>query len=408
MADPEQSSARSAVPDAVAPPPGNRRFPLIDGMRAIAVVAVVVHHVFIFSGLQPVGFSRLLAHLNIGVTIFFVISGFVLYRPFIGHRNRGPVAPPVGQYAKRRFLRIFPAYWLALTVLTILPGTTGVVGGQWLSQYALLHTLPFTDGPTCIGAILTCGLAQTWSLVVELTFYAVLPIYALTAERLVRGRAKRTWVSLELGLLGALALASVVVDFGTTPGQASAYVGGTVLGHVLWFALGMALAVASVAVEGVTPPQAVRTVLRFPAIPWLLAAGLFALLTADLPPTPFLLAKGDQAEAYVGFAFVAFLLVLPAVFGDDAGGLPRRFLSFPLVKWLGLISYGIFLWHYAVVLRLGSQGSGLGFAPLLISTLAISIAAAAASYYLLERRVLRFKHRTLRRTPRPGTRQRPL
>jgi peptidoglycan/LPS O-acetylase OafA/YrhL len=126
------STAVSAVPDAVAAPPRHPRFPLLDGMRAVAVLAVVVVHSAVFG--DALGSSlggRLLAHLNVGVAIFFLISGFLLYRPFIAHRTGGPEAPAVRDYAKRRFLRIYPAYWLVLTVLVVVPGLTGVVGGGW-------------------------------------------------------------------------------------------------------------------------------------------------------------------------------------------------------------------------------------------------------------------------------------
>ena len=68
----------------------------------------------------------------------------------------------------------------------------------------------------------------------------------------------------------------------------------------------------------------------------------------------------------------------------------------PLVAWLGLISYGIFLWHYVFAIEFGSPGEGLGWTPLLLVTLAGTIPIAAASYYLLERPVLRLKYRNLR------------
>src|SRR3954447_4142642 len=128
-------AAHAGVPDAVAPPPRHPRFPLIDGTRAIAVLAVVVVHSAVAGEATGSSLSgRLLAHLNVGVAIFFVISGFLLYRPFIAHRSGGARAPAVGEYGKRRALRIFPAYWLALLVLTVLPGLTGVYGGHWLPQ----------------------------------------------------------------------------------------------------------------------------------------------------------------------------------------------------------------------------------------------------------------------------------
>ncbi len=124
-----ESQPGDTVPDAVAPPPHHPRFPLIDGMRAIAVLCVVLVHTTVGARDLP-AVGPLLAHMNIGVTIFFLISGFLLYRPFIAHRGGGAAAPPVVQYAKRRFLRIYPAYWLVLTVLVIVPGLTGVGNGD--------------------------------------------------------------------------------------------------------------------------------------------------------------------------------------------------------------------------------------------------------------------------------------
>src|SRR5947209_12344933 len=123
------ASARAGgeIPEAVAPPPHHPRFPLIDGMRAIAVLCVVLVHCAVFGGALSGSLpGRLLAHLNLGVTIFFLISGFLLYRPFIAHRFSGAAAPPVESYAKRRFLRIYPAYWLVLTVLLVIPGLPNV------------------------------------------------------------------------------------------------------------------------------------------------------------------------------------------------------------------------------------------------------------------------------------------
>ena len=136
-----ESQHGDTVPDAVAPPPHHPRFPLLDGMRAIAVLSVVLVHTTVGAHDTPI-LGPLLAHTNIGVAIFFLISGFLLYRPFIAHRGGGPAAPSVDQYAKRRVLRIYPAYWLVLTVLVIAPGLTGIGDGEWWALYGLVQTLP--------------------------------------------------------------------------------------------------------------------------------------------------------------------------------------------------------------------------------------------------------------------------
>src|SRR4051794_41542872 len=101
-------------PDAVAPPPGNPRFPLLDPLRAVAALCIVVTHTAAYShfnSLNPLGAWT--ARLDCGVAIFFVLSGFLLYRPFVAARLGGRPGPSVGRYARRRLLRIIPAYWVA-------------------------------------------------------------------------------------------------------------------------------------------------------------------------------------------------------------------------------------------------------------------------------------------------------
>ena len=387
-----------AAPDAVAPPPHHPRFPLLDGMRAIAVFGVLVLHVGVFGQVGDSLAGKLVLHLNVGVTIFFLISGFLLYRPFIAHRTGGAGAPAVTDYARRRLLRILPAYWLVLVVLIVLPGFTGVPGTGGIQQFALLHTLPIGDAPACVQAVADCGLAQTWSLVVEFSFYAVLPLYAIAAAALARGRSATGWLRAELLLLAALSLGSVLLHFVILdgPGPASV-VGGTLLGYWLWFALGMGLALVSVALAGRRPPALVETIAAHPGALWAAAIAVYVAAALILPATPYLAAAGDQLFVHLAFAVVALLLMLPAVFGDSAGGAPRALLRQPVVAWLGLISYGIFLWHYVVALKLGIPGEGWSFLPLLLATVAITVPVAAASYYLLERPLLRFKYRRIRR-----------
>jgi peptidoglycan/LPS O-acetylase OafA/YrhL len=104
------------------------------------------------------------------------------------------------------------------------------------------------------------------------------------------------------------------------------------------------------------------------------------------------------------FPLIGFLLALPAAFGDPRRGLARRVLGNPLLAWFGLVSYGVFLWHQPLMPKVINAGGddiipGSPFLSLLLSLGAVSLAIAAASYYLVERPILRFKDR--RRPPPP-------
>ena len=100
-----EAAADDHVPAAVAPPPGNPRFPLVDGVRAIAAVSVLVFHATVTSSLPRTYVYQFAS----GVPIFFLLSGFLLYRPFVAARLGGRRKIRARDFARRRLLRIVPA-----------------------------------------------------------------------------------------------------------------------------------------------------------------------------------------------------------------------------------------------------------------------------------------------------------
>ena len=397
------ASHLDAPSPAVAPPPGNPRFALFDALRAIAVLAVVTFHVFALSGaIDRAVVGDVAAMLGSqGPILFFVISGFLLYRPYVAARATAAPAPRLARYARRRVLRIVPAYWLALTLLAIFPGIVGVFSGDWWRYYLFLQ-LYWQDS-------LAGGIPVAWTLCVEASFYLLLPFWAMAVRRL----------RVEAAALAVVALGGIAVQVAAARNEVSDLVATTLLGQCTWLALGMALAVASVAAERAPrEPRAVRWVVEHPGLCWLGAGAAFAALTALLQPGGlFGIVQALATEQPVGKTLAAIalglavhaLLVAPAIFGQGAGGLPRRVLALRPLAWLGLISYGVYLWHLTVAQVLALPGDrahftsdGLDLAAkvdflttpvLFVLTLGATTAIAAASYYLVELPFLRRKER---------------
>jgi peptidoglycan/LPS O-acetylase OafA/YrhL len=180
----------------------------------------------------------------------------------------------------------------------------------------------------------------------------------------------------------------------------------SLLGNADWFAYGMALALASVVLAGrERQSRIVRVISDHAWVPWALAAFLWWLDSTQLGmdrALPPVYNDGRWLAEHLIFPLVGLLLALPAAFGDPRRGLPRRILGHPLLAWVGLVSYGLFLWHQPLMTPLLNHGGdtiipGMPFVSLLVSLGAVSLAIAAASYYIVERPILRFKDR--RRPP---------
>jgi peptidoglycan/LPS O-acetylase OafA/YrhL len=370
------------------------RFPLMDSLRAIAALSVLAFHAGFFSGMYTTSaFLRpYVNELNVGVTVFFLVSGFLLYRPFVRARLDGDPWPSTGAYAWRRFLRIVPAYWVALTVVAIWLSLGTVAKPAWhiplFYGFAQVYT-PRTG---------LAGLGQAWTLCVEVAFYAFLPLWA----RAMRGRHAGGELAALAGLW-VLSLGWKVV--------ATRHVSPTSFESGPWlltfpnfldqFAVGMALAILSV--RGL-PPALARAVQR--AWPWwALAAvafwalckkiGLEGILRENVGTRTFLL-RHELATV------VALGLIVPAIFCWDRRDGVRRVLGWRPLLYVGLVSYGVYLWHHALVTKIATGISdwmtntvGLGvnarFVVLFVLGGAAAVAVASASYYAIERPLLSLK-----------------
>jgi peptidoglycan/LPS O-acetylase OafA/YrhL len=392
----------------LAPPPGGRRFPLFDALRAIAALLVFAGHLVNEAnpGTHPDVLTAAVLVAREGVAVFFLISGFLLYRPFVAARSSGRRIGLIG-YARRRVLRIVPAYWVALAVLSALGLIYGVGGSGAWRYYAFAQIYS-------VGANAGEGISASWSLCVEVVFYAALPVLALAGARL--GSPRR-----ELGALAVLGVISCILRAGAAPALPPHHgaLSPTMFVYdlafptqiqdlFLWFALGMGLAVVSVAREN-APARATgagrepgRSV-SWPLLSWIAAAVCLVLQYLVAVRQPF----GptiDTTAVHVLMGATALGLLVPAVFAEESARLPARILRSRLLTWIGLVSYGFYLYHgpllHWIHERLGTHLGVGGFLLLGALAFASSCAAAALSYYVLERPLLRLA----RGLPRPRTR----
>lgn len=385
---------------------GAPRSAAIDGLRAIAALSVFLTHVAQYSGFtgaSPLG--PVAARLNLGVAIFFLLSGFLLYRPWVQARLDGTPAPRLGGYALRRAVRILPAFWVALTVLAIaLPQfVERVYGSEWWAYYGMLqaYRLEWTFS----------GLSVAWSLSTEAAFYVLLPALAWLVGRRLGGRSPHRQVSYELwGLAASVLLSLVLRRVASDVGGLSVYPN-TVMGRWPWFASGLAVAVAVAAWGKVNSPQRPLPLRLATEHPWVLVTTALGLLAFSaygplLPRNAFALTRGQTDIELVFFALIGLCLLLPAAFGGQSGRRgPAALLGRRSMVWLGTVSYGLFLWHLPITRWVISWTPTGSFPVILAVSFTLSIGCAALSWYLVERPLMRLVvggRRQRRRPDRPS------
>ena len=378
-------------------PPGRpaRSFPALDAVRALGAAGVVATHVAFQTGRAVHGpFAATLARLDIGVALFFVLSGFLLFRPFAAAAAKDRQRwPGTRDYLRRRALRILPAYWLAVAVsLTFLPDNAGQRGfAVWVRHLTL--TQIYTDG------LRRFGLTQAWSLCTEVAFYLLLPLLAV----LVLGHRGKATGRRPLVVLGLVALMSTAWPLVRAPGSVLdlSTAGQWLPGYLDWFAAGMALALVQVRLSVGT---ATHWMLRLRELAcsagtcWGLALGLFAIATSAVAGPRALEGNATVWQAVLKnllYAVCGLLVVLPLALGPQTGPGPVQALGRRPLQLLGEISYGVFLWHLvvleAVVRSLDLPLFHGSWVLVFGLTYGCSLLVATASYLLVERPCLRLK-----------------
>jgi peptidoglycan/LPS O-acetylase OafA/YrhL len=373
----------------------HRGYPGLNALRALGALMVLTTHTGFNTGQILVGWTgAVIARMDFGVALFFVLSGFLLGRPFL---LRGALAQPrasLRTYFWKRALRILPLYWVVvLATMTLASGNDYVTPTMWLRNFTLTQ-LYHPD-------LLPQGLTQMWSLATEAAFYVVLPFLCmvLLGRRGHRESPLRPFrVYVVLGVISVLGVAWQAA-VAPIPGDEGHYAQ-WLPGYLPWFAVGLALATASVTEQLGRDSTATRFCERMAADPlgcWLAAALVYGICCTPLigPRTLHAPTSWEAGLKCVLYAVAAGLLVLPLVFGHLQEHPIRRWCNRPVPFFLGEISYGVFCIHLLVlnaVLQQPEFGIFRGhFVEVWFITATITIGLAILSYYAVERPFLRLK-----------------
>lgn len=308
----------------------------LTGIRAVAALVVVLTHAAYTTGKYPQGYVGLVySRMEIGVPIFFVLSGFLLFLPWVTAAAQGQPAPSVRRYAWHRVRRIMPAYAVTVVAAYLVYHfrTAGPNPGHtWEGLFRnLTLTQIYTDN--YLYSFLHQGLTQMWSLAVEVAFYVALPALAYLLLVVLCRRQWRPWLLLTgLAVLAAVSPAWMWLVHTTQflPDGAKLWLPG----YLAWFVGGMVLAALQ--------PLGVRAYAMV-CVP--LAVVSYFIVSTPIAGEPTT-SPAELREALFKTAFyavIATLVVAPLALADT--GLYARFMASRPMVFLGEISYEIFLIH---------------------------------------------------------------
>ncbi|MEY2475045.1 MAG: hypothetical protein QOG87_360 [Actinomycetota bacterium] len=358
--------------------------PPLDGVRAIAIVAVMAFHAELSQA--PGGF--------LGVDVFFVLSGFLITALLVEERQTTGRLH-LGHFYARRGLRLLPALLILLAALglyALLDPHHPEVQTYW--RDALSSLFYVQNWVAAAGEFQIRLLAHTWSLSIEEQFYLLWPLVLLLLLR----RRVRPAITIAVALGGVLASAAARYlllhqepvhlqrVFNGLDTRGGALMTGCVLGLLVgWRLLPTGRWFRQAAAVGG-------------------AVGLLALLWAMLGPrydgAARILHPGRFYEEGLPLVAVATgLIILSVVVAHD--GLLARVLALAPLVWIGRVSYGLYLWHYPIdrIIHPDAHTFGLSGAGLQLLRLAATLAVVTLSFYLAERPVLRYKSRFEFRRP---------
>jgi peptidoglycan/LPS O-acetylase OafA/YrhL len=338
--------------------------PALDGLRGLAVLAVLAFH----AGHLPGGY--------LGVDLFFVLSGYLITRLLLAEwSSTGGVR--LGAFWGRRFRRLLPALLVVLVAVLAYAAlladpaeltrirrdavATVLYLANWEALSAGRDYWALFDAPS--------PLEHMWSLAIEEQFYVVWPLVVVGLLR-VSGGSRR--LLLGVALVGAVAAATLGVVIGSSDG-ARAYLGTDTRAASI-----LAGAALGVVVSRSGWSWATRHPRALAGAGWIAAVALGTAWIALDGASPWLWRGGMAACG------LAAVVLIAATAGPESGTL-GRLLANPILRWFGLISYGLYLWHWPVYVVLDADRTGLTDPALTVVRVAVSIALAVVSFRVVER-----------------------
>ncbi|MDH3294088.1 MAG: alpha-(1-_3)-arabinofuranosyltransferase family protein, partial [Acidimicrobiia bacterium] len=368
-----------------------RWIPVLAGYRALAALAVLVFHILSLD--EPTGvLGRWTIPLgNAAVTVFFVLSGFLIYRPFVAWAFGDGPAVDWWRFMLRRAARILPLYWAVLTVyLFVVKWGTVYTTGELVTAYLLVQNFR--------GAMVFIPPFVAWSLCIELWFSFALPAIAAPLRWLGAWRPRAHRFTVQLVGLALLALAGVVFRQWAVGTSADS---GRLLwmpAYLDWFAAGLVLAVMAHHWSVAGPPPWVRQLADNPWVFGTVALTAYWTVTQlGLPggfvaPTPFQTHLQFALQAIAGMAVIATATVPDSRLNRVPG-----LLSAPPLTRIGAYGYGIYLIHSLIIDVIVDRWPEINRLILTAVVLVATIAVSALAHHLVERPASRLTDRFLGR-----------